>query len=75
MAHYCQGGDAMSLDISQLVANYGAITAIAVYLVHYVTTKQNGKLDKIADKLEKIIVQQQKIIDKLEELLRDKRNT
>ncbi len=58
-----------TVDLVTLAANYGAITAIALYLVHYITSKQNGKLDKIVERLEKIALQQEKILDRLEQLL------
>lgn len=58
------------MDVVTLVANYGAVTAIAIYLVHYLVSRQNGKLEKIVEKLEKIAIQQEKIIEKLDQLLR-----
>ncbi len=55
----------MSQDIVSLIANYGVAVAISVYLVYWITTKLNSKLDELTKQIEKLNMN----IEKLNTLL------
>lgn len=56
------------MDIVVLASNFGVSTAIALYMVHWVTNKLNGELREIVKTLNEIIKKQERIIEKLEYL-------
>lgn len=43
-------------DIISMIVNYGVAGFIAVYLVLFITKRLNGKLDKLIDRLDRLII-------------------
>jgi len=52
--------------LTVLAGNFGISAAIALYMVYWVTKNLNGKLDKLIDKLEKLLIRQEELLKMIE---------
>ena len=44
----------MDTSFFELIANYGLALVISVYLVWWITSRLNGKIDRLANSLDKL---------------------
>jgi peptidoglycan hydrolase CwlO-like protein len=59
----------MSIDIFSWVSQYGVAIGIAVYLVYWVTTKLNSKLDTLVNAVNELSKNVQSLNTNIEKLL------
>ena len=50
-------------------ANTGVASAIAAYMVWWVTRRLNGRLERVAEKLDTVLEREERILDALREIL------